>query len=109
MHIRHNTATYYATDLTDFLGCRHLADLERLAGHKIIARPFFDDPMLEVLRARGLEHEQAYVTWLARSGKTVAQIGREDQNASQATVSAMTAGTDVIVQARLETGNWAGW
>src|SRR5580658_2283510 len=109
MHIRHNTPTYYATDLTDFLGCRHLAALERLAAHKIIKRPFFDDPMLELLRARGLEHERAYVMWLARSGKTVAQIGRQDQNASQATFSAMAAGTDVIVQGRLENDNWAGW
>jgi predicted RecB family nuclease len=109
MRIRHNTPTYFATDLTDFLGCRHLAALERLAAHRIIKSPFFDDPMLEVLRERGLEHERAYVAWLARSGKTVAQVGREDQNAFQATLNAMMAGTDVIVQARLEHDNWAGW
>src|ERR1700722_7095905 len=109
MHIRNNTPTYFATDLTDFLGCRHLAALERLAAHKIIKRPFFDDPMLEVLRARGLEHEQAYVARLARSGKTLTHIGREDQNAFQATLKAMAAGTDVIVQARLEHDHWAGW
>jgi predicted RecB family nuclease len=109
MHIRDNDPLYFATDLTDFLGCRHLAALERLAAHRIIKRPFFDDPMLDVLRARGLEHERAYVEHLGRAGKAVAQIGREDQSAFQTTLNAMAAGTDIIVQARLEHDNWAGW
>lgn len=109
MLIRDNNPIFFATDLTNFLGCRHLAGLERLAAHRIIKRPFFDDPMLEVLRARGLEHERAYVASLARSGKTVVQISREDQSAFQTTREAMAVGTDVIVQARLEHDHWAGW
>jgi hypothetical protein len=51
----------FATDLTNFLGCRHLTAVERLAAHKLAKRPYYDDPMLEILRERGLAHEQAYV------------------------------------------------
>ncbi len=109
MQIREHGPTYFATDLANFLGCRHLAGLERLAAHRIVERPFFEDPMLDVLRERGLEHERAYVQWLARSGKSVIEIDREDQNAFEATLGAMRAGTDVIVQGRVEGGNWAGW
>ena len=47
-------ALFFATDLTNFIGCRHLTALERLAAHKLAKRPFFDDPMVELLRERGL-------------------------------------------------------
>ena len=74
MDLRGDKPLYYATDLTNFIGCRHLTVLERLAAHKLAKRPFFDDPMLEILRERGLAHEQEYVRRLARSGKSVVEI-----------------------------------
>jgi hypothetical protein len=43
-----SNATYFATDLTNFLACRHLTALDRLAANGGTKRPFFDDPMLEV-------------------------------------------------------------
>src|ERR1043166_3259888 len=108
MDLRADKPLYYAIDLTNFIGCRHLIVLERLAAHKLAKRPFFDDPMLEILRERGLAHEQEYVRRLARSGKSVVEVTRS-ANALDETLAAMREGADVIVQARLEHGAWAGW
>ena len=44
----------------------------------MLKRPLADDPMLEVLRARGLEHEAQYVATLRTSGKSVVEIAKED-------------------------------
>lgn len=74
MHLLGNKPLFFATDLTNFIGCRHLTALERLAANKLAKRPFFDDPMLEILRERGLEHERAYVKSLAQSGKRIVEI-----------------------------------
>ena len=109
MHLRGDKPLFFATDLTNFLACRHLMALERLAAHKIAKRPFFDDPMLEILRERGLEHERAYVQRLAQSGMRVVEIDRASPSAFEETLSAMRDGADVVVQARLEHGAWAGW
>jgi len=104
-----NTRTLYATDLTHFLACRHRTALERLAADKVVKRPFFEDPLLEVLRERGLAHEQAYVRHLMEAGKRVVHIDKDADGAAAATVDAMAGGADAIVQARLEHGAWAGW
>src|SRR5919197_1260585 len=108
MDLRGDKPLFYATDLTNFIGCRHLTALERLAAHKLAKRPFFDDPVLELLRERGLAHEQEYVRRLARSGKSVVEVGRS-QGALDETLAAMRDGADVVVQGRLEHGAWAGW
>jgi predicted RecB family nuclease len=109
MDLREDKPRFYATDLTNFIGCRHLTVLERLAAHKRAKRPYFDDPMLEILRERGLAHEQEYVRRLARSGKSVVEITRSSSQAFDETLTAMREGADVVVQARLEHGAWAGW
>src|SRR3954468_3057521 len=109
MNLRGDKPLYFATDLTNFIVCRHLTVLERLAAHKLAKRPFFDDPMLEILRERGLAHEQEYVRRLARSGKRVVEIARSTSRALEDTVAARRDGADVIVQGRLEHESWAGW
>jgi predicted RecB family nuclease len=105
--LRGDRPFFFATDLTNFLACRHLTALERLAAHGLAKRPFFDDPMLEILRERGLEHERAYVQSLAQSGMRVVQIDRSPSALGE-TMVAMREGADVVVQARLEHGAWAG-
>ncbi len=108
MDLRGERPLYFATDLTNFLGCRHLSVLERLAAHKVVKRPFFEDPMLDLLRERGMVHEQAYVGHLGSAGKRIATITRS-ASALEDTLAAMRDGADVIVQARLEHEAWAGW
>ena len=109
MDLRGDSPLYFATDLTNFLGCRHLTALERLAAHRLARRPFFDDPMVEILRERGLEHERSYVNHLAQSGKRVVQIDRASPTPFADTLAAMSQGADAVVQARLEHRAWAGW
>lgn len=109
MYARDGKKLFFATDLTNFLGCRHLTALERLAAEGLAKRPFFEDPMLELLRERGLAHEKAYVDHLRAGGKTVVEIDRRSTDTLADTLKAMRGGADVVVQARLEHGDWAGW
>jgi predicted RecB family nuclease len=109
MQLQGESRIFFATDLTNFLGCQHLTALERLAAHKLAKRPFVVDPMLEILRERGLEHERAYVEHLAEAGKRITSIERSGAAPLDETLRAMRDGVDVIVQARLEHGVWAGW
>src|SRR5688500_8450478 len=109
MDLRGDKPLFFATDLTNFIGCRHLTVLERPAAHKLAKRPFFEDPMREILRERGLAHEQEYVRRLARSGNGVVEITRSSSTALDETLAAMGDGADVTVQGRLEHGSWAGW
>jgi uncharacterized protein len=88
MDFRGASPIFFATDLTNFLACRHLTAVERLAAHKLAQRPYFDDPMLELLRQRGLEHERAYVDGL-RPGARVVEISRNAPDAFDATLRAM--------------------
>jgi predicted RecB family nuclease len=99
----------FPTALTNFLGCHHLSVLERLAVRNLAKRPFFDDPMLDVLRERGLNHERAYVEHLVQRGKRVIEIAKSSPNAFDETIVAMRGGVDAVVQARLQNVSWAGW
>jgi predicted RecB family nuclease len=109
VQVREDQLLYFATDLTDFLACRHLCSLERLTAHGLVKRPFTDDPMLELLRARGLEHEAQYVSSLRQSGNSVIEVDKSAASPLAETLAAMRSGADVIVQARLEHRQWAGW
>ncbi len=58
-----------ATDLSNFLGCRHRTALEMGVAHGKHKRPYWHDPLLEILFKRGLEHEKAYVESLRAAGR----------------------------------------
>jgi len=47
------------TDLSNFLGCRHLSALDLRVARGEAKRPTRYDVVLEDLRARGLAHERA--------------------------------------------------
>jgi predicted RecB family nuclease len=102
------------TDLVGHLACGHLTalDLEALTGDR--PKPKRDDPELEVLRRRGLEHETAYRSDLAAEGLDVRDIDEpgggtgpgsgDDRLAAlrrreRETVDAMATGADVVFQA----------
>jgi predicted RecB family nuclease len=103
-----------ATDLSHFLSCRHLTALDLAAVHKLRARPHRpDDPLLELLWKRGLEHEKAFVEALRREGRAVLDLNdipRNDaERAIEQTCEAIRAGVDVIVQAALRHESWFGY
>ncbi len=99
-----------ATDLSNFLSCRHRTALELAEAHGARKRPRFDDPFLEILAERGLEHERAYVESLRTGGRRVVDLsGVKDRNAALSlTLDALRSGADVVVQAALADGRWYG-
>src|SRR6266550_2990033 len=99
-----------ATDLSNFLNCRHRTALELGEARGKCTRPQFYDPLLEALFARGLEHERQYVESLEGAGRRIVNLAEiTDRTAAVArTVNAMRAGDDAIVQGALEDGNWYG-
>jgi len=108
---------YSATDLVGFLACEHLTQLERAVVEGLAKRPIRNDPELDVIRRRGLQHEQRYLADLRADGKEVVEIeldgsieerGEQLRAAAAATVAAMAAGPDVIFQATFFDGTWRG-
>jgi uncharacterized protein len=103
------------TDLSNFLGCRHLSALELKAARGEIARPVRRDAFVDDLRERGFAHERAYLERLRAQGLTIAGAdagtGPEAGTAvfgAAATLAAMREGVDVVYQATLEVGAWSG-
>ena len=111
---------FSATDLSRHLACNHLTSLRRsVAFGELESPPPYDDPRAEVLRQRGLEHEQRLLKQLATDGRTVETImppdtpfSHRDPVATAArTRDAMRRGTDVVYQGRLEDAGrrWSGY
>jgi predicted RecB family nuclease len=103
-----------ATDLTGFLECEHLTQLELKAAKGELVRPVRDDPELDILTRRGGEHEAAHLARLRGEGRSVVEIStasrtRADLHAREAeTLAAMRAGAEVIYQATFFDGRWRG-
>ncbi len=110
MHLSGDELLLSATDLSNFLSCRHLTALEMAAARGKRRRPHWDDPLLEILFARGLEHERAYIRSLQSQGLrivTLADVKERDATVAQ-TLDAMRSGADVIVQGALRDRRWYG-
>jgi len=69
-----------ATDLVAYLACGHVTWLDRLAASGAINKPERNDPMLELLQARGLDHEAAYLELLKDEGTSVVEIPDDPQS-----------------------------
>ncbi|HEY2857574.1 MAG TPA: TM0106 family RecB-like putative nuclease [Terracidiphilus sp.] len=99
-----------ASDLSNHLSCRHLTvlDLEVAAGERPV--PSWSSPDAQILRERGIAHENAYVEHLRASGLSVVNLTDFDseQSAVARTILAVESGVDVIVQATFSDGNWFG-
>lgn len=110
-----NTPVASASDVVAFVSCPHVTTLDLAVARGDLSAPERDDPMMELLRGRGLEHERSHLDRYIGDGVTVAQIddsngpsgskkpgqSREDSLAqrSDATRAAMRSGADVIFQA----------
>src|SRR5438034_11456859 len=77
-----------ATDLSNFLNCRHRTALELGEAHGKRTRPHFYDPVLEALFARGLEHERQYVDSLESAGRHLVNFA-EIKGRSEALASSL--------------------
>ena len=94
------------SDLSNYLGCKHLTELSRQVALKKREEPSFASPSLAALVERGLIHEKAYVDHLISKGKTVVELPKG--STATDTIDLMAKGVDVIVQAVLSDDNWSG-
>lgn len=110
MRIYGGNLLFAATDIVNFLGCRHAIYLDRLNLDQP-APVAEDDPYLVLLQETGLEHERRYLDRLRYEGRHVVEIegtgSLEDRVAR--TRDAMAAGVDVIYQGVLLSGHWHGY
>ncbi|HUF28195.1 MAG TPA: TM0106 family RecB-like putative nuclease [Gemmatimonadaceae bacterium] len=120
MQLHADALLFSATDLSNFSACGHVSLLDReLARGRIPAPRTFDDPSLELLKKRGLDHEQAVLAGFERAGLSVTSIevehgedvSRAERNAHRAgrTVAAMRSGVDVVYQGCLTDAGWLGF
>lgn len=99
-----------ASDLVGYLNCNHLSalDLEVVGGTR--EKPKHYDPLLEILKERGNLHEKAYLDHLQNGGFEYVKIDGLDisDDSVKATISAMSSGAGIIVQAALRSGGFVG-
>jgi predicted RecB family nuclease len=101
---------YSATDLVNFLGCRHASFLDR----RNLDEPMAvgeEDPMLVLLQEKGIAHERRYLEKLKAEGRQVVEVAGEGSLRSRhsATIEAMGAGAEVVYQGALISGQWQGY
>ena len=68
MRATHGIVELSASDLSQFLACRHRTALDLAVAHGHRPAPTSLDPALDVLQQRGLEHERRYVNSLRGEG-----------------------------------------
>ena len=99
-----------ASDLVNHLACRRLTELNHEVAAGLRVAPEHWDPTLDLLWERGLAHERAYISHLSDAGAQVTWIeglGLEAATVA-ATMEAMKAGKEIIVQGALVQGQWGG-
>jgi uncharacterized protein len=107
---------YSAGDLTGFLACDHLTQLEIARCRGELEKPHRVDELLDLLAEKGQAHETAFKEQLEAEGRRVVSIEQAKdrslenlEDAAARTVVAMQAGADVIYQAVLFDGRWLGY
>ena len=96
---------FSASDLINYLGCKHLTELDRKTVLGEIDPPDWSNPALVLIQQKGIEHEQAYVAHLKSQGLNVCEL--EGHSLSD-TKAAILKGYEIITQARFEKDGWVG-
>lgn len=98
-----------ASDLSEFVGCRHRTALDLGVAEGRRAAPTWIDPTAELLKERGLDHERAYAETLRRDGARISDLAAvQGDNATATTLAHMAEGFDAILQPALADGAWFG-
>src|SRR6266480_7086603 len=94
------------SDLTAYLECEHLTQLELKVERGEIVKPHVEDAQVELIRRKGDEHERAYLAQLLADGRDVLTIelagpdGEWDwERAARETADAIHAEREVVYQA----------
>ncbi|MBN8211317.1 MAG: TM0106 family RecB-like putative nuclease [Xanthomonadales bacterium] len=99
-----------ASDLVGHLNCGHLTGLDMAVANGSLTKPVVWDPLLELLWARGAQHEQGFVEHLRTQGFQITAIegvGVQD-DAIALTQEAMRRADPIIVQGAFRLNNWVG-
>ena len=102
---------FFATDIANFLACRHTATLDRAESKNEITKPFRKNATVDLLRKLGNEHEQRYLRELAeKGGLAIAQIDVSGgwERAAAETIQALRDGVDAVYQATFLNAPWGG-
>ncbi|TWU10516.1 hypothetical protein [Allorhodopirellula heiligendammensis] len=93
---------FSATELSNFLACRHATSLDMRRANGEIEVPFGHNARLDRLAENGLAHEAAYLAMLHRQGLNIVEL-RDFNDATQVETTAdlMRQGVDVIFQGSL--------
>ncbi|HLU05708.1 MAG TPA: TM0106 family RecB-like putative nuclease, partial [Woeseiaceae bacterium] len=99
-----------ATDLANHLGCAHLTQRSLAVAEGRARKPKWKDPIADILRERGMEHEAAYLEHLREAeGLDVVAIPEgSDADSLDRTRAAMQEGAPLIYQASLGNARWHG-
>lgn len=109
MRMRASDLELSATDLSQFLGCRHRTALDIAVAQGKRAVPKWLDPVAVILQQRGLDHEYKYTQALAAQGLAIANLEEHSgEDAEARSLEAMREGVDVLFQPTLRTGRWFG-
>jgi len=113
MQLRNGRLTFSPSDLTGYLACPHLTQLERRVALGALPGPETENPDAELVKRKGEEHERAYLDRLRAEGRTVQEItlGPELdwERAARETEEAIRAQTDVVYQGvLLDPDGWRG-
>ncbi|MGI8974242.1 MAG: hypothetical protein ACR2HI_08720, partial [Gaiella sp.] len=105
MRLRGTGLLFSPSDLNDFVECEHLTALElrRLRGQLELVEPPAN-PQADLVKEKGLRHEDAFLAALELEGKTVTRVEVDEERwdlerAAADTLDAMRAGVGVVSQA----------
>src|SRR6266545_2197199 len=107
--------SFSPSDVTAYLECEHLTQLELKVARGEIVKPHAEDAQAALIRRKGDEHEAAYLSRLLADGRDVVTIqiagpdGEWDwERAARETADAIQAGREVVYQAAFLDGEWRG-
>jgi predicted RecB family nuclease len=107
--------SFSPSDVTAYLECEHLTQLELKVASREIVKPDVEDAQTALIRRKGEEHERAYLAQLLADGRDIVTIeiagpdGEWDWGrAAGETEEAMRAGREVVYQAAFLDSEWRG-
>jgi predicted RecB family nuclease len=116
VQLRDHRLVFSPSDLNAYLECEHLAALLLGVARGEVERPAVDNAQAELIKRKGVEHEEAHLTRLRDAGKqiTAIELGEdwdtELERAARDTEQAMRDGAEIVYQAAfLDPGGWRGF
>ncbi len=112
MQLVNGSILYSASDINEFLECRHLSNLERdVALGRKIHPPHEEDVFADLIRRKGYRHEERYLSKLQAThdvAKIPSMLDEPLGACVDQTLAAMQARKEVIYQACFSDGTWRG-